>query len=125
MNYTSEDGLIFYIGFFITVAGIIVYASSFIYYNSTYFLKNKFRSLGLTFVARPQANVNEINPFTGLRNNDIRKIHFDDGPKKTKRAIYYYDKVKYLDKSGTKKESWIKVSFGGFTFNKIMFQKDV
>ncbi len=65
-------------------------------------------------------DLNEKNPFTQRRNNDIRKMKYDLEPSRLF-ALFYYDKIRFLNKENQEIVSWVKVSFFFFDFAKITF----
>lgn len=114
-----EEGI--FINIFIMSVVIIYLASTVFYYNSKAFIKKELAKRNLVFLERIKIDINEKNPFTGLRNNDIRKMHYD---KDWLPAVCYYDKILCLE-NDKEVESWIKVSFMVIGISQLVFIEDV
>lgn len=93
---------------------------SIFYFNSTFFLRKELKKVDLLLIKRMKIDINEKNPFTQRRNNDIRKMKYDFEATRTF-ALFYYDKICSLDKNSQENISWIKVSFFFWGGAKITF----
>lgn len=90
------------------------------FFNSFYFLRKELKKIELCLIERMEIDINEKNPFTCRRNNDIRKMRFDNESDRIS-ALFYYDKIRYLDKDNQECISWIRISFFLFGFPKVSF----
>ena len=93
---------------------------SIFYFNSTFFLRKELKKKDLLLIERMKTDINEKNPFTQRRNNDIRKMKYDFEATRTF-ALFYYDKICSLDKNSQENISWIKVSFFFGVEQKLLF----